>query len=812
MTGLAQDLRHALPQLRKSLGFTAVAVITLALGIGANTTVFSIVDAVMLRPLPYAKPERLVEVKTSQEQHYESSNVSYPDFLDWRTQNLSFEHLLSYHDTSYTLTGVDRPSRLDGEVVSWEMVPTLGIAPELGRGFLPEDEKPGSHVILISHSLWKSQFAGTESVLGRALDLGGKPFTIIGVMPPTFRFPITEPTNSFWTTLADDDDPTEVRPIIANRSVHFLTVIGRLKPGVTIPQADQEMKAFAARLAKLYPETNTHHDSAQVENEIKSLLGDTSTLLLVVLGAVVFVLLIACGNIANLLLARMRDRQREIGLRSALGANRVRIVRQLLIESLLLGLAGGIAGCLLAFICTPVVLRLIGDSVPRAADAGVNLLVLGFALAVSLLSGAVFGLLPALSASKTDILSTLKESGRTDVAGHDWIRSTVIVGQVAFGIVLTAGAGLLITSFAKLVHTNEGFNPDHLLTFTFELPDSVYKNKLPLFYRQYFEKLRALPGVQSAGGAHNLPMTNNLAMISFENPERPVLKGQQPNADLTIISADYFRTLQVPLLKGRDFTDADDMKATQAMIVNQAFADRYFPGEDALGKKLKPGAGNGMPGGPPWREVVGVVGNIRHFATQREMPPAMYLPASQMPTWCCLRSVLRTSEDPRSIELEARRIVTSMDRDIPVTDVRTMTELLSLQVAQPRFALILLGTFAGLALILTVVGLYGVMAYSVSRRTREIGIRLALGAQRGAVMRMVLREAAALLSTGIAIGVVVSLASAPVLDTMLYGVQPRDPLVLLLVCISVAMTGLLAAYIPSVRAACVDPMAALRHE
>ena len=806
------DLKYAARQLQKAPGFSVVVVIILALGIGANTTVFSIVDAVMLHPLPYATPQRLVEVKTSQEQHYESSNVSYPDFFDWRMQNHSFEHLLSYHDTSYTLTGVDRPTRLDGEVVSWEMVPTLGVSPELGRSFSPEDEKRGSHVILISHSLWKSQFAGNESGLGRTLRLGGKSFTIIGVMPPAFRFPVTEPTNSFWTTLADDDDPTDVRPITANRSVHFLTVIGRLKPVVTIPQADQEMKALAARLTKLYPETNSHHDSAQVENEIASLVGDTGTLLLVVLGAVVLVLLIACGNIVNLLLARVRDRQREIALRSALGANRVRIVRQLLIESLLLGLVGGIIGCLLAFACTPAVLRLIGDSVPRAADAGVNLPVLGFALAVSLLSGGVFGLVPALSASKTDLVSTLKEGGRTDVPGHGWLRSTVIVGQVTLGIVLTSGAGLLITSFAKLVHTNEGFHPDHLLTFTFEIPDSAYKDKLPQFYRQYLERLRALPGVQSAGGAHNLPMTNNLAMISFENAERPVPKGQQPNADLTITSTDYFRTLQVPLLEGRDFTDADDMKAPQVMIVNQAFAEQYFPAEDALGKRLKPGAGNGMPGDPPWREIVGVVGNIRHFATQREMPPAMYLPISQMPTWCCLRSVLRTSMDPRSLEQEARRLVTSMDRDIPVTEVRTMTELLSLQLAQPRFAMILLGTFAGLALILTVVGLYGVMAYSVSRRTREIGIRLALGAQRGAVMRMVLRDAAVLLLAGIAIGVVASLASASVLDTALYGVTSRDPFVLSIVCISVAMTGLLAAYIPCVRAASVDPMQALRSE
>jgi predicted permease len=467
LESILSDLKYAVRQMRKAPGFSAVVVIILALGIGANTTVFSIVDAVMIRPLPFAQPQKLVEVKASEEQHFESSDVSYPDFFDWRTQARSFEHLLSYHDTSDTLTGVGRPVRLDGEVVSWEMVPTLGISPELGRGFSPEDERRGSRVILISHAFWKTQFAEDQSVIGRSISLGGNLYTIIGVMPSAFHFPVTQPNNSFWTTLAVDDDPTDIRPLTANRSTHFLTVIGRLKSGITIVQADQEMKAIAAQLAKQYPGTNTRHNSAWVQSELASVLGDTGTLLWVVLGAVTLVLVIACGNIANLLLARAHARCREIAVRSALGAARSRIVRQLLAESLLLGLIGGIAGCVLAFISTPAVLRLIGDSVPRAADAGVDLPVLGFALGVSLLSGVVFGIIPALSASKIDLLSTLKDGGYTDIPGHDWLRSAVIVGQVALGIVLTVGAGLLITSFVKLTHRDEGFTPDHLLTFTF---------------------------------------------------------------------------------------------------------------------------------------------------------------------------------------------------------------------------------------------------------------------------------------------------------------------------------------------------------
>jgi len=812
LESILSDLKYAIRQMRKAPAFSAVVVIILALGIGANTTVFSIVDAVMLRPLPFAQPQRLVEVKASEEQHFESSDVSYPDFFDWRTQARSFKHLLSYHDTSDTLTGVGRPLHLDGEVVSWEMVPTLGISPELGRGFSPEDERRGSRVILISHTFWKTQFAEDRSAIGRSISLGGNPYTIIGVMPSAFRFPVTQPSNSFWTTLAVDDDPTDIHSLTANRSTHFLTVIGRMKPGVTAVQADQEMKAIAARLAKQYPETNTRHNSAWVQSELASVLGDTSTLLWVVLGAVTLVLVIACGNIGNLLLARAHERYREIAMRSALGAARSRIVRQLLAESLLLGLIGGIAGCALAFISTPAVLRLIGDSVPRVADAGVDLPVLGFALGASLLSGVVFGIVPALTASKIDLLSTLKEGGYSDIPGHHWLRSTVIVGQVALGIVLTVGAGLLITSFLKLTHLDEGFTPDHLLTFTFELPDATYKDTRPQFYRQYFEKLRALPGVRSAAGAHNLPMIDDLAMIGFENPEHPLPKGQQPNADLTFISTDYFRTLQVPLLRGRDFTDSDDMKAPQVMIINEAFAKQYFPGEDVLGKKLRPGASNGRPGGPPLREIVGVVGNIRHFGTQREMPPSIYIPVSQLPNWCCLRSVIRTSVDPMSLEPIVQRVVSAMDPNLPVTQVRTMDDLLSLQLAQPRFAMILLGTFAGLALLLTVVGLYGVMAYSVSRRTREIGVRLALGAQRITVMRMILHDAAVLLLIGIGIGVAASVASTSLLKTTLYGVNPRDPFVLLAVCASVAVTGLLAAYIPSIRAASIDPIKALRSE
>ena len=812
MRGIRDDLRYTFRQLMKSPGFAVVAIITLALGIGANTAVFSVVDAVMLRPLPYDQPERLIEAESTNSRNPQPTAISYPDFFDWRQQNKTLDHLVSYHDTSFTLTGLSRPEHVDGEVVSWDLLPLLGVNPELGRGFTPEEEKQGTRVALISHKLWVEKFAADKSILGRTVNLSGYPYTIVGVMPASFRFPVTSPENAVWTTLAMDDDPSDPKPATTMRGSHFLNAIGRMKPGVKVAQVDQDLKAIAANLAKQYPATNTRHNSAKAVTELDALVGDTRRALLVVQGAVVLVLLIACGNIANLLLARMRERQREIATRVALGADRKRVIGQFLVESLALSAAGGLAGCGLAFAATPAVLALIGHSVPRAADAGVDLGVLGFALLLSFAAGIIFGIVPAITASRTDLVSSLKENSRTEVSHRDWLRSSLIVAQVALGLVLTAGAGLLITSFVNLLHSNEGFNPDHLLTFFFELPDSQYKQKRPQFYREYFEKLRALPGVQSAGGSVILPMTNQNAVISFEDPEHPLPEGQHLTADFTPVTPGYFGTLQVPLVEGRDFNDHDDMNAPEVIIVNQAFAQKYLPGENVIGKKLKPSAGNGDPQGPPWREIVGVVGNIRMEATLRDVKPAMYVPSAQLNTWCCLYTVMRTTMEPRRLEPDVRRLVASLDPDVPITQVHTMRELMFGELSQPRFAMVLLGAFAGLAIVLTIVGLYGVMMYSVVRRTREIGVRMAMGAQRGAVLTMVLRDAAILLALGIGAGLVVSLLSTSVLQTMLYGTGSRNPVVLLLVCLALALAGLIAAYIPAFRAASVDPMKALRSE
>jgi putative ABC transport system permease protein len=812
MRSFFDDLRYAFRQMMKAPGFAAVAIITLALGIGANTAVFSVIDAVMLRPLPCDKPERLIDAQSAGTENPAASSLSYPDFFDWRAQNRTLEHLVSYHDNSFTLTGLSRPLHVGGQIVSWDLLPALGVNPELGRGFTAEEEKRGSRVVLISHALWVDQFGADKSILGRTVNLSGNPYTIIGVMPASFRFPVTSPENGVWTTLAVDDDPADSRPITTVRGAHFLNTVGRMKPGVTVAQVDQDLKSIARNLAKQYPNSNARHDSARVQTELAALIGDTRTSLMIVLGSVALVLLIACANIANLLLARMRERQREIAMRTALGAGRKRIIRQLLVESLALSTVGGLAGCGLAFAATPAMLALIGDSVPRATNAGVDLRVLGFAILLSFAAGLIFGIVPAITASRTDLVTTLKEGGRTESSHRDWLRSSLIVGQVALGLVLTAGAGLLITSFLHLLHTSQGFNPDHLLTYFFELPDSQYKQTRPEFYRNYFEKVRAIPGVQSAGGTLVLPMTNDVIIISFEDPEHPVPEAQQPSADLTFISPGYFGAMQIPLLQGRDVSDGDDKNGAQVMLVNQAFAQKFFPGENVIGKKLKPGAGGGDPKNRPWREIVGVVGNARLAPTQREMRPAMYLPAAQSNTWCCLYTVVRTSVEPRSLEPTLRQLVASLDKDVPVTEVHTMQELMFIELSQQRFAMVLLGTFAGLAIVLTIVGLYGVMTYAVTRRSREIGVRMALGAQRSAVLKLVLRDAAILLGAGIVVGMIAALLSASVLQSMLYGTGSRNPLVLTLVCIAVALAGLIAAYIPAFRAASIEPMQALRTE
>ena len=505
------DVKFALRQLLRSPGFAVVSLLTVALGIGATTAVFSVFDAVILRPLPYSQPALLVDADATARNNISSArnSLSYPDFFDWRAQNKTLEHLVSYHDRSYTLTGLGRPLHVDAEVTSWDLVPTLGVNPEIGRGFTLNEEKPGSNVVLISHELWASHFDSDRSMIGRVIHLNGDSFTVVGVMPPTFRFPVTEPQTSIWTTLAVDSGPNEQNVPTQDRNNHFLNAIGRMKPGFTVAQVSEDLDTIANNLAKRYPNSNTLCNAAKAQPELNSLLGGIRTELMVVQGAVILILLISCGNIANLLLARMRERQREIAMRSALGAGRWRIVRQLIIESLVLSTVGGIAGIGLALACTPLMLSLIGDSIPRAANTGVNPHVLAFSTVVSLAVGLIFGIIPAITTSRENLVASLKGGDRSGTSSHDGVRSFLIVGQVALGMVVITAAGLLGTSFMNLMRANQGFSPDHILTFFFDLPDSRYKDIRQNFYPSCAEN-PAVQGGDVERGERSSPKLNSV--------------------------------------------------------------------------------------------------------------------------------------------------------------------------------------------------------------------------------------------------------------------------------------------------------------
>jgi putative ABC transport system permease protein len=806
MGTLFQDLRYGLRVLAKNPGFTAVAVVTLALGIGANTAIFSVVNTVLLKPLPYAQPDRLVAVElTNSHSALVTGSLSFPNFFDLRARNHVFEHLVTGHSANLTLTGYGAPVQLDVGMVTWDLFPALGIQPGLGRGFLPSEEKPGTHVVVLSHKLWQSQFGGDRGIVGRSITLNQMPYTVVGVAPIGFSFPADLPNLQLWTTIADD------REMFDQRGARMLTGLGRLKPGVSIEQARADLNVIAAALAKQYHDYNANYSQAFVQPELETLVGGSRMPLLILLGAVGLVLLIACANIANLLLARTANRTHEMAVRAALGAGRRRVVRQLLTESLLLAMLGGVAGVFLAKYALRAALPLGGQSIPRLAQTQIDAWVVAFSFLLVLLTTILFGMAPALHASKVDLTGSLKEQSRGGAKGHDHIRGALVIAQVTLGLVLVSGAGLLMASFLRLEKSDLGLNPDHLLTFWFSLPGSQYNTpRQEAFYDQLLERMRALPGVKSAAGVWPLPLGGDSAVVAFNIEERPAAQPNRPHARMAFATPGYFSTAGIPLLRGRFFTELDDAKAPRVLIVNKAFADKYFPGEDVLGKRITSGAG--APGqGPAPEEIVGVVGSAKLFALDAEPRPIYYFPYKQLP-WQPPVVLLRTAVPPQTLETAIREQVAALDPAVAVFQVSTMDELLATQITEERFHTLLFGCFAGLALLLTTVGLYGVMAYSVTRRTREFGVRIALGAGRSEVLSMVLKQAVALLGTGLALGLIASLATSRLLHSLLFGVSSLDPGVLALSALLVAFTGLLAAYLPARRATKVDPILALRHE
>jgi putative ABC transport system permease protein len=791
-----------------------VATIALALGIGANTAIFSVVNAVLLRPLPFNDSDKLVAVfETNLDRGLQRGSHSYPNFFDLRAQNTVFERIACYHSSDYIMTGNGDPARIQGSVVSSDLFPLLGTPPLLGRTFTTEDDKPNktSRTVILSERLFQNRFNSNASILNQAITLDGMSYTVVGVMPRSFEFPIQNEPVELWTTTAID--ATGSNPVTAQRGAHFLRVIARLKAGVTEEQAQAELNTIGSRLEQQYPDTN-YRRGLRLEPALRALVGDVRPALLILLGAVSCVLLIACANVANLLLARAMGRHKEMAIRAALGAGRTRIIRQLLTESVLLSLAGGAVGLLLAVWWSDLLVALGKQDIPRAIHVGIDWRVLGFTLGVSILTGLVFGLVPAIHSSKTQLTESLKEGGRTSSAGsyRNRIRGALVVGELAIAVVLLVAAALLIQSLWRLQQVNPGLQPNNVLTFNVVLPDIQYgAAKQSQFYQDLRNRLSALPGVKSASSVFPLPLSGDRFSISFQIEGRPVARKDEPSGDLFVVDNGYFQTMGIPLIKGRDFNQFDEQKSSPVIIVTETLARQYFPGEDPLGKRIHPGISTIEGQKSVMREIVGVVGDVRNRGLNVEPRAAYYLPHTQVP-FTQMIGVVKTTTDPKSIISAVTKEVAAMDKDVPLFAVKTMDEYLATSVAAPRFNTTLLSIFATVALVLTIVGLYGVMSYSVAQRTSEIGIRLALGAQTSDVLKMIVKQGITLVALGLSIGLLGALALMKVVAGLLFGVNTRDPLTFAVVALLLATIALLACLVPAWHATKVDPMEALRCE
>jgi putative ABC transport system permease protein len=803
MNSWLNDLRFSARTLLRSPGFTVVAVVTLALAIGANTAIFSVVNAVLLRALPYPDPERLV-VLTEKTRGGGRVGVAYPNYLDFRERARSFAEVAGYRDALLNLTGVDRPVRLQGREVGWNFFRMLGAQPELGRAFVADDEKKDAPLTtILGHATWQALFGGDPSIIGKTISLDGKGYTVVGVMPAGFEFfrrdDLFVPLGS---SLLHGDE---------GRGNHSdMEVLARLKDGVSFGQASAEMDAVAAQLEREYPDTNSG-EGALTFRLLDRYASDVRGTLWVLLAAVGFVLLIACVNVANLLLVRAAGRQREVALRLALGAGRWRIVRQLLTESLLLAALSCLVGLALGVWITEGLVRLAPEGVPRLGQTRLDMTVLLFTSAVSLVTGLLFGLLPAWHSARQDLHTTLKEGGRgTSGGARERTRKGLLVAEVALSLVLLAGAGLMLRTFYGLRHVDPGFASENLLTMRVNLPTTGYDMaRLRTFYKECPARVGALPGVRAAALTQSLPIDGsrwNSVFIAADKPVPP--RDRLLSAAFTPVSNDFFRTLGIRLLKGRTFTDADADSRPNVAIINETLAARLWPGEDPVGKRLKQGWPEGQ---TPWREVVGVVADVKLNGVDRDVPLQIYLPLEQRPTYT-LALAVSTSGDPLSLAATVEQTVHTIDKDLPVSGVRSMDQLMGGAIARQRLTLVLLLGFALLALLLAAVGIYGVISYAVSQRTREFGIRVALGAQDRDVLRLVIGQGVRLTLVGVALGLLCALGLTRLMEALLFGVRPTDPLTFAVITSLLVGVALLACYLPARRAAKVDPGVALRYE
>jgi putative ABC transport system permease protein len=810
MNALIQDLRFGLRMLAKNPGFTAVAVLTLALGIGGTTAIFSVVNAVVLRPLPYSHPERLMSILSAPLTAGVGHSASYPDFLDWRTRNHVFDKMAVFRSENFTLIGAGGAQHLSGAVVSADLFSLLDVAPILGRSFLPEDDKSGADAVILSYGFWQREFGSDQSVVGRSIDLDGRAYTVVGVVPPGFQFPIQPEPVDLWTTIAVDIKP-DANGIATWRGAHYLDVIARLRPRVSIAQAQAEMSGIVSVMNEEHPENGPR--SVGVVPLLNVLVGPARYALLILLGAVGCVLLIACANVASLLLAKAATRQQEMSIRAALGASRGRVIRQILTESTLLSSIGGVVGLLLGLRGVDILIRIVPVDIPRLAQVELDGRVLGFTAVVSFLTGLVFGLAPATIGFRSDLAESLKESGRGPSEGKHRARAhgALVVGEVALALVLLVGAGLLLRSFLSLQHVDPGFNADHVLTVRMNSPETYSLEQQLELFDQIVERVRSLPGVRSASGVFGLPFSEDEAKTVLDIEGRPRAKAERRVTSYLAVAPDYLRTLGIPLLRGRDFNERDNLKATPVAIINETFARRFFPGEDPIGRRISPGISNGYGDKYPLREIVGVIGDVKLHSLATVSEPQCYVPLAQSPLGL-MSLVVRTDGDPLRLVPAVRSSVAAADKNVSPYNIKTLVQLLSQSVARPRFITLLLGTFAALAVVLAAVGLYGLISYSVAQRTHEIGLRMALGAQRADMLRLVIGQGLKLALIGVGIGIVGAIGLTRLLSGLLYGVKPTDPLTFVAVPLLLTFVTLLACYIPARRATKVDPMVALRYE
>jgi putative ABC transport system permease protein len=798
-----QDLRFGLRMLLKHPGFTSIAVLTLALGIGANTAIFSVVNAVLLRPLPFAEPERLLWVGGWSGAD-KGQGVTPADFLDYREQSRSFAQLAASVSDSIpmNLSGGGEPERLKGGMVTANYLDVFGIAPALGRTFSTEEDQPGrDRVVALSHALWERRFGGDPAILNKTIMLDGLTVTVIGVMPPRFQYPAGV---EIWKPFGFPSAPGSP---FRSREFHMLRPVARLKPGVTVAQAQADVGAIAARLQKLYPKTNAKQSLFLTPLQ-ERVVGNVRLTLFALLGAVGCVLLIACANVANLLLARAASRQKEIAVRAALGASRARVMRQLLTESMALAVLGGAGGALLAKWGVGLLAPISAASIPRADEIRVSAPVFGFTLAVSLLTGLLFGLAPAFQSSRVDLTDSLKESGRGAGGGGRKRRALniLVVGETALAAVLLIGAGLLVNSFVRLQQVRPGFDETNLLTAKIDLPNPYAQpEKKTQFFEQLQRRVAALPGVEAVGLVTELPLAHQSSDFQFKIEGRSTQNPEQTiHADIRGVNHDYFRAMRIPLLKGRFFAETEAHENAKLAIISDVLARRFFAGEDPIGKSIR----LDLPGEPPF-EIIGVVGDVRHRGLDGDLRQTVYSPSLRLGF---SNLVIRTTNNPTSLAAAVRKEVAAIDPNQPVANIKTMEQWVSESVAEPRFRTLLLGVFSAVALLLALVGIYGVMSYAVTQRAHELGIRVALGARAGEVMKLVLGQGMKLAASGVAVGVLASFGLTRLIKGLLFGVDAADPLTFGSIALLLLSVALLSCYFPARRATKVDPIVALRQE